>query len=266
MKNRNFNAQRFVNLFKHDLLINYKLYGIVTAGVWLIVLLILVLSMANHYRNFSFDNYLASWIPIMIVGGAISVSSAFAGTKNKVELTSYLMLPGSALEKFIVQVLVRFILFYLMLVTIYRIDAHVARWFVHTIDFDEPIYIAKFNFETVFEPMLKDLSKTNLEYLVTGAIGTVVSFLFVSAIHFNKFKLFKGLLALMVIVFGFVCLAVVCSHIFLPERTQGFEVATIDYYIMEGLHIVEFYFNILLCTTPFILLGLAYYLFKEKEV
>ncbi|MCL3782422.1 hypothetical protein EMN47_18730 [Prolixibacteraceae bacterium JC049] len=266
MLSRYFNPKRFARLYRHDMLMNYKMYGMFLLAISIIIFGALFFIMLDRYHNFGLNRYMPFLIMTIIFGGILSITTAFPMTKNKVSLTSFLMQPASIFEKFMVQFLNRIVFFFPLLLIIFWIDAHLAQGIVSMFEFPRDVNIADFSYGEVWNT--RDFVKAREEalWLLIGMFWTIVSFAFMGSTIFNRYKLFKVLIFFGLVVFVGVCYSVVLSHIFLPGRTTGFEVEMISYKIYGETYNVELFAYLFASLSSLFLLPLAFYKLKEKEV
>lgn len=266
MLNRYFNPKRFARLYRHDMMMNYKMYGMFTLAISIVIFCVLCIGMSQMYYRFDMSEYIPPLCMSIIFGGILSVTTAFPMTKNKEALTGYLMQPASMFEKFMVQFINRIILFFPLLLIIFWLDAHLAKGIISMFEFKREVAISSFSFKDIWE--LREFVRDREEALwfIVGMFSTIVSFAFMCSTIFNRYKLFKTLILFGVIVLAMMCYSVILSHIFLPGRTSGFEVEMVFYQLYEDMWNIEFFVTLFACCSSFFLLPMAFYKLKEKQV
>ncbi len=265
-----FSFKRFARLLRYDIATNYKFYGLFLGGIAIVLLFGLFLNMYNivEYKEYEFRNYFP-WLFALVIGvGVLSVSTAFPATKNKVALAGYLMLPASIFEKYLVQFMVRVVFLIPILLLIFWIDAQIARKMVQLV-WEEPILgFNAFSYSIFYQKVVNPIWEVKgLWYLLIVGIVSLIGFLFCMATFFNRYKVFKVMIAYSVVGFLFLLSLSIFSHLFFPEETKYFlDVRIHTYFVTKEWVNIAIFFTVLLTVLPFLLFPIGYFKLKEKEV
>lgn len=262
-QNKYFNLNRFVKLFRNDLLIHRKTYLFATLGL-AIGLYIFTFFMMKNSRNFSSNNYIPLMIFYMMAIGAI-VGNSFPAFIDQIKTSNYLLAPGSSFEKFMVQFVIRIVLFIPLAMFLFWIDTYLAKASLiplPALGFDPAIHVADFHFAEIFKPIPKLRDKI----VVVLSIFSAVCLLFAGSVYFRRFALIKTLVVVGATVLTVMLSLVVFSHLFYPEVTHGWDINLKTYHVTEDLFNVQIFAYIVGCLTWFFFLALAYFKLKEKEV
>ncbi|MEN8122680.1 MAG: hypothetical protein ABFS35_20230 [Bacteroidota bacterium] len=264
--NRYFNFKRFFRLFRQDILLNYKTYGYYIAGIAIALLFVLMFGILVN-RSFNFNHYLPIFIFFMLIAGVVGVTTAFPLTKTQTGMSSFLLQPASHFEKFMVQFIVRIVILFPFLIIIFWIDAHLAKSILTIFEVERALNAELFNYTDMINYIFKNV-KDNGELIpvILLSVFSIVSFAFAGSVYFNRYKMFKTLIAFGLLVFVTIVFAVVLSHIFYPSRVQGFELEMNTYKIFWDLYNTQFYFYVVGVLSSLFLLPFAFYKLKEKEV
>lgn len=262
-QNKYFNLNRFVKLFRNDLLIHQKTYLFAILGL-AIGLYIVTYFMMRTTMHFSSNNYIALMMFFLMSVGAI-IGNSFPAFTDQIKSGNYLLAPGSIFEKFIVQFAIRIILFIPLALLIFWIDTHLAKATlipVPSLGFNPSVNIVDYQFSDLFKPIphLRD------KIVVGISIFSTLCILFAGSIYFRRFALIKTLVFIGVSVFTVILTLVLFSHLFFPEITHGWDINLKPYYISEDLYNIQLFAYVVGSLTWLFFLALAYFKLKEKEV
>ena len=262
--NKFFNFNRFYHFLSYDLRMNGKRYLSFLAGGIVIFYLIMLISMSNARSNFTHSDYIPLFL-LGILGLGIYIGSAFPELSNKIKTGNYLLLPASTLEKMTSQFLVYIVFGCILFLLIFWMDTFLAKWTVLQMESiqQREITFVDFQYFELFKVM--GISSFGLKYLTVMTIVSGGLFLFAARLFFKRFALVKSAIALIAVIFSFVCYMVLFSHIFYPE-TEGFNIKLPSYELTKDLYNVQLYFYILVFPLWMFFLPLAYYKLKEKQV
>ena len=263
-QNKYFNPGRFYRLFENDLLIHKKTYLSILIGLLIGVYGITLSGMWNRYNPIIIENFYIPNFMFLMLGILIFISSSFPDMKNRVTINSYLLLPASTLEKFLVQFVTRIILLIPIAMILFWVAIYLAKASLipdPSINFD-PSKIQDFNFRDLFKYVPKFRDKV---FIVSG-IFSVACALFAGATHFNRFALVKTVIVSAILGFAVYFLLVVFSHIFYPIETHGFEVHLDVYKISGDITNINLCLYLVSSISWLFFLPLAYFKLKEKEV
>src|SRR6187402_2411071 len=114
--NSYFNFKRFTHLLKQDLLINKTKYLLALLGLGLVTYILSYWFLNSNkenmirYEYLNNQNYLISFTFYILLVGVI-IGTSFPDLSDKIKTINYLLNPGSALEKLLLQFLIRIGLF-----------------------------------------------------------------------------------------------------------------------------------------------------------
>ncbi|PID89048.1 MAG: hypothetical protein CSB01_04065 [Bacteroidia bacterium] len=265
-----FSFKRFARLLRYDIATNYKFYGLFMGGITLFLSAILTFSMFRSVR--SGEYYHIEYIPwffLFVIGvGVIGIATAFPATKNKVSLAGYLMLPASIFEKYLVQFIIRVVLLVPILFFIFWATAQINREIVLLIYDGQIEQFDAFNYSSFYQEVLESIFDVKgLWYLLIIGIVSIIGFLFCMATFFNRYKVFKVMIAYSVVGFLFLLSLSIFSHLFFPEETKYFlDVRIHTYFITKEWVNVAIFSAVLFTGLPFLLYPIGYFKLKEKEV
>ncbi|MGQ8338121.1 hypothetical protein ACUNWD_16335 [Sunxiuqinia sp. A32] len=263
-QNKYFNPGRFARLFKHDLLINQKIYFFAIAGIGIAIYLLSYFIMLQNRGGFlTTDSYVPLMLFYMMGLGAL-IGNSFPALKNQIKTSSYLLYPGSTFEKFMVQFVIRIVLLIPIAFGLFWIGTHLAKatmFLVHQPGTD-PNNIIDFNYSYLLEDVPTLLDKT----FVVFSIFSFATVLFAGAVWFKRFSLVKTLI-ITGLMFGVYLLTFVFfSHIFFSDKVVGFDIYINQYKVAKDLHNIQVLLYSVGVLSWLFLLPLAYFKLKEKEV
>jgi hypothetical protein len=184
-----------------------------------------------------------------------------------VKTGNYLLLPASTFEKVLTQFLINIVLGSILFVLLFYLDIHLARW---TMQLKESVQSGSVVIEEFQVSMLyKGVGATNTfwgKLFFVMFIFSTGTFLFSVRLFFQRFALVKSIICGIGLLFFAFCLLVLYSHLFYPEKVEGFNLSLNDYEVCIGVTNYQmfvytiFYFAWLFC------LPLAYFKLKEKQL
>lgn len=263
-QNKYFSQGRFARLFRNDLLINQKIYLFALVGIGIAIYaftyLIIRTNGGGFYRH---DDYIPLILIYLMAIGAL-IGTAFPALNNQIKTSNYLLAPGSTFEKYMVQFVIRIVLFVPIALVIFWIGVHLAKAsMIPNPRFNiDPSKIQDFHFSDLFKsvPTLRD------KIIIVISIFSMASILFAGSVWFNRFALVKTLIVSGITVFVTICSFVLLSHIFYPAETHGFDVHNVSYKIGEELYNTQLAAYLLGGLSWLFFLPLGYFKLKEKEV
>ena len=268
-----FDFSRFFKLLKFDFSFNAKKY-LAFIGVLFIVLFFVDLILINSGSSFRTlennnveyffrkSNYQFSFIIAFLIVMIVVVSTAFPAFRKRESTASFLLLPAATLEKFLVEFLIRIIIFCALYIVIFWTDFKLASIAYKAFGFKNNISIPSFGFFDFYSGEINLLDKT----VITLSIFSFTTYLFANASHFKKNAILKTIILLGC--FGyFIFLVNVClSHLFLPNEANGFEVKIFNRDLENGLNTVQFCVYIIGTLSSLFFLPFTYFKLKEKQV
>jgi len=274
--NNFFNFNRFVLLMKQDLLIHRKKYVLTLTGLGLVTYLL------AYWFLFVNKSSLASFagrinelymvcFAFFMMGVGVAVGTAFPELKDKIKTANYLLTPGSAFEKFLVQFMIRIGLFVPMALGIFWIVIRLAKAslipeMLFGNQFFDPTLISNFEFRLLVTyghnnemwPLWEIMS-------VFVGIFSYGTYLFAGASYFKSYALIKSVVFSILVFFGCILLFVLLSHVFYPEETHGFNVQLESFPVTEDIGSIELAVLLLAVISWIFFLPVTYFKLKEKE-
>lgn len=259
--NKFFSPRRFGLLLQNDLLLNYKMYLLTLAGGAVVTFLFIYyrLYRASDFRGHNYDEYFA----FFMLGVGALVGLSFVDLSDKRKIGSYLMLPGSTFEKYMVQFFVRVIVLVPLALLIFWVDARLARFSVLHTDpvFPTKILIEPFDYSHIWQSFGDNTSERLALILIFFSLG---SWLFSVRILFRRFSLAKTILSGVAVGYLLACVFVLFSHLFYPE-TKGFDVLLPIYFVFPDIVNMQLYTYLIGWFSWLFLLPFGYFKLKEKE-
>jgi len=261
--NKYFNPKRFANLFRNDLLINQKTYLFTLAGLGIAIYALSYFFMRVN-NGFQRSNEYIPLLVFYLMGIGVVIGTSFPALSNQIKTSNYLLTPGSTFEKYLVQFVIRIVIFIPLALIIFWIGTHLAKASqIPNLErgFD-PSKITDYHFKDLFQHIhgFRD------QLIVVLSIFSTASVLFAGSVYFNRFALVKTLIVSGIVIGAVVCSFVLFSHIFYPSETHGFDVRLKTYKITETLYNVQLAAYLLGGLSWIFFLALAYFKLKEKEV
>jgi hypothetical protein len=258
MKSDTFNLKRFLRLLRADLALNA---GWILPGAAVFFWAMIV---GSFFRGFlTTDTPIAPYfyISMLFFGGIILTSLSFAELGDQKKEHAYLLLPGSAFEKFLSRYILTSWIFMAGILLVYSVFIVIARG-VYPLFSDQP-----FSFSACFD--LK-LGRTLYYYPLIHPV------FFLGAVYFRKQALLKTAVAVIALPIILVCFQILLTRIlyhnsvFLPENHfRGFFFPLLashwDFWIIDARDIPWLLSLWLFPALPPALLIVGYIRFKERE-
>jgi hypothetical protein len=199
MSNNIFSKRRFLLLFKQHFIHNSQFLMLSTVayiGVIFIVLSLAQITNELHpHRLDSFQGFLAGFVTVF---GILYVGHSFPAFRSKESTISYLMVPASALEKFVFEVVSRIGIILLTLPLLYWVVFHLQGYLfaMFTVEPFEAVGIH-------YLVMIDENVPAIVYLLVTSGILFALSLAFTGSATFAKQPLVKSLFAVALAVMFF---------------------------------------------------------------
>jgi hypothetical protein len=261
-QNKYFSPGRFAHLLRNDWLINQKTYLFTLAGISIASYALMYYAMITT-KHVTINQY-TGFIVFSLVCIGFVIGTAFPALTNQNKASRYLLMPGSILEKYLVQFLIRIVIFIPVALFIFWISAHLAKASLipdPEIGFDPEACIADFSFKSLFNSLYyKDIAP------ILFGIFSGYSLLFAGSVYFKRFALPKTLIFLGIIVGTMFLSFIVFAHLFFPESANKFNVTFPVYKISSDTENIKLFLYIIFGCPWLFFLPLAYFKLKEKEV
>jgi hypothetical protein len=125
--NQIFNFNRFGRYAQSAMIMHYRqlllLIGAVSASLFLYVLIITNTAMEG---NWELNDWRAMFFTTFSIGGIMYVGYAFSPLRKKEKTIKFLLIPASTLEKFIYELIEKFLLFWLLFPTLFYVFGNLA--------------------------------------------------------------------------------------------------------------------------------------------
>lgn len=261
--NYSFSTMRFFLLCKQSLIINKKLIGISLAGFMgtLFIALILFQS-ADHFNNWKNENYMNTFAFLFFSLGIIYSSLSFPAFRSKEKSMAYLMLPTSASEKYVFELLTRIVLFIFVMPLLFWIVANLEGAVVNYIIPEMKNY--KFSFGEGLS-VITDQDKIGgwVKFAIVQGCLFVFITPFVGASHFSKSPLLKTMFTLSIIVAGY---ALFTFLLVKGLNLEKYEPSNGRVLFIHNQHEALISLSIGTTVINLCFLAIAFFRLKEKEV
>jgi hypothetical protein len=198
----------------------------------------------------------------------IIIGNAFPDFNNKITAANYILLPASALEKFLSQFLIRVVLTTSLFVVMYWLDAYLARYCILWTDKASMggAMIEEFSYSEVFSKSITTVSKISIYF----TIFSLMSFMFAMRLFFTRYAVVKTLFSGILLIAGFILVFLSYASIFYfffsEEMTWMMVIEMKGYKICHDLLNVQLYPYCVAFISWIFFLSTGYYKLKEKQV
>ena len=270
---QHFSFKRFYEYLKFDILSNLKKY-FTFIGVLVIVLLLIDFysikngssfrATENGIREYFFrsSTYQGLYVSTFLMTIVLVVGSSFSAFRKNDSTTSYLLVPVSILEKYLVEFFLRIVVFSLLFTVVFWLEFKLAASIYNFLNVEYFTEIPSFGFFDIFPKNMNPLDKK----AISLSILSFASFLFASATFFKKNVILKTILLVGVFGLATFLFSVLLSHLFLPNQVSGFQVRVFDRYLENRLNTIQLCVYVIGTFSSFFLLPLGYFKLKEKQV
>ncbi len=261
--NQLFSFQRLMQLGKQSFIINKKLIGITLAAFSGILFFALFLMQSNsHFVNWDNKDSIVTFIALFFVMGIMYSSLAFPAFRSKEKSMTYLMLPTSAAEKFVFEILVRIFAFIFLMPLFYWLVANIEGLVVHS--FIPELTNYKFSFSgTLAEWENQGKFEGWARLLAIQGILFVFISSFTGASHFSKSPLLKTILTFSLILAGY---GIFSYLLFKGFNLREYHPSDDRILFISNKNTALEVSAILSTILNIILLSVAWFKLKEKEV
>jgi len=257
--NKYFNAKRFWNLFRNDMMINHKRYLFVVLGIAIAFFLYFVWDMnRNAEYGYQMNSYEGPFAFLLMGMGAI-IGMAFPDLSEKKNTCNYLLLPASIFEKYVIQFLIYFVLFAFLAFSIFWIDTRLARFTMLHLNFIHVAKIDLFSFTASYQ-----YQSTLDNIMMCMAVFSMGVFLFVSRLFFKRFALVKSLILAVGLFYTLYAVMLFLTQIFYPEYpTYDYHVNDFD--LIKDISCRQLCVYIMASLSWLFLLPIGYHKLKERQ-
>lgn len=199
MSNNIFSRKRFLLLFRQHFIHNSQFLLLSTVAYVGVIFIVLSLSqVANDLRPHRLDSFQGFLVGFVTVFGILYVGHSFPAFRSKESAIGYLLMPASALEKFLFELVSRIGIILLTLPLLYWVIFHLQGYLfaIFTVE----------NFEAVgihYLVTIDDNVPALVYGLITSGILFALSLAFTGSAMFTKQPLVKSLFAVAVTVMFF---------------------------------------------------------------
>lgn len=250
MKTNNFfDPVRFFGLLKQDLLFNYKFYLSFLIGLNIGIYVFSYLLIRNANPSTPYYMFAYSYLQDILLGAMIIfIGISFPAFRNQTNTSYYLLTPGSAFEKMLVQFVIRFLLFIPLAMILLRlgISLAIASMVPDPKSGFDPLFVESFNFRAYFI----DSGFFRLRAMRDLAMLFLV---FAGSVYFGRYAVVKTLVVMLGLPVG---LFLIGGKIYWTKIYTDY---LIGYNFIAGLTPVLI--GILLFSLPW-----TYFILKEKEL
>lgn len=259
MSNNRFSLKRFQLLFKQHFIHNSQFLLLATgAYVGVIFIVLSIAQIGNDFEPHGVSHFQDLMAVFVTVFSVLYVGHSFPAFRSKESTISYLMIPASALEKFVFEFVSRVGLILLTLPLLFWITFNLQGYFF-TIFIDQV-------FESVGVQYLVKIDNNVpvlIYCLVTGGVLFGLSLAFTGAAMFDKQPLVKSLFAVAMVVMFFGGYSyIVVEHVGVGRYNPPDTMLLIP---MDEVQALTFFTVVLFAATA-VMLFVAYCKLKEREV
>lgn len=269
--NNYFNFKRFSDLLKQDLLINKTKYLLAILGLGLVTYILSYWFLNSNKENMiRYDyvinqNYLISFTFYMLLVGVI-IGTAFPDLSDKIKTSNYLLNPGSALEKLLLQFLIRIGMFVPIALIIFWICIRLAKASLTPgLSGLDPAAIPYFEFRFLITRSPDTIWDTWQILFAIFGLFSYGAYLFAGAAYFKRYALVKTVIVSIVILLFSISFSTFLSHIFYSQETHGFEIQLKEFAVTKHWSSLELFFLTLSMLSWIFFLTIAYFKLKERE-
>jgi hypothetical protein len=257
-----FNINRFGLMVKQSLIHNYRMLIISLVGFCGgLFMLLLIIQAMNEFETWTKDAFSATFITIFIATGLLYTGNSFPGLRTREKSYSYLLTPASALEKFLLELISRIVLFIVMIPLLYWVIFNAEGYLLQVLS-------SRFHFtpHSLAEiPLIQVPENSSIRYwaaVMPFALGLLIFTLpFAGTTVFMKYPLPKTLFSVAIIFFFHLFLVYFFLEI-LDWASNGPKDGRI--LGMDGEGAIKF-FTIYAMVANVVLLAASYYKLKERE-
>ena len=255
-----FNPTRFSKYFSYNLSIHYKAYFITC------IILLIGLVCTNYIylcinHEYKANTHVTIYTLSYCLSAILVIGTGFPELRTKSKTIYFLTIPASIFEKYLVQFFIRIICFTIIYHILFWVSLKFAHHFYMLTDYNKHYIIYDYS---IFSSIKQ--AAPQVMYLIVLFIITLCLFLFAGSAIYRKHALFKTVFSVMTFLFGIYILLLIYSHIFNPEVTHGFYPELQPRNVYQEYNTMVILMIAISCITNILLLPLAYFKLKEKEL
>jgi hypothetical protein len=260
--NITFSFQRFMLLCKQSLIINKKLIGISVGGFsGTLFIILMVNQIGSNFTNWDNKDFMGTFAFLFFSLGIVYASLSFPAFRSKEKSMAYLLLPASAPEKFIFELVNRIIVFIILMPLLFWVVANLEGTVAHYFVPDFKNY--RFSFvETLSEITNKDQSDGWAKFACIQGFLFLFIVSFTGASHFSKAPLIKTIFAFPLLAAGYALFTYLLVKIM---NLKGFHPVNDKVLFISNTHEAIIFAGIAVTAINLCLLSIAYFRLKEKE-
>jgi len=257
-----FSIKRFFLLCKQSLIINKKLIGISFGGFSGILFIVLMLNqIGSNFTNWDNKDFMGTFAFLFFSLGIVYAGLSFPAFRSKEKSMAYLLLPASAPEKFVFELVNRILVFIILMPLLFWIIANLEGTVTH-------YFVPGFkNYRFSFVEALSKITNQD-QFDGWAGFGCVqgVLFLFIvsftGASHFSKAPLIKTIFAIPLLAAGYALFTYLLVKIM---GLKGFHPENDKVLFIGNAHQAIIFAGIAVTVVNLCLLSIAYFRLKEKE-
>ncbi|TGV02378.1 hypothetical protein [Flavivirga rizhaonensis] len=262
MKNH-INFKRLYLTLKYDLKLNFKTYSAFVIVLFIVLFFINTIILIKR-TELDIKGYNTYYFLSYFVCGFVSICTSFPLLRGKSKKMTFLMLPASNLEKFLVQFIIRIILFSGVFVLLFWLDFKLTRA-IYTLFEEVKPQIENFGIFTSFHSLFNVKFYSGLFAFIVW----LIVFLFANSTVFSKNTIFKTVISISIISICVLLYFVFLSNVFYHEESERlFFISENHPYTIEflGVNSTRLFTSIFLIGSSILMLLFSFYKLKEKEV
>lgn len=262
MSSNLFNGKRFLQLCKQHFLHHNQLFIMATvAYIGAIFIVLSITQIGNNLQPHNLDIFQGFLIAFVSFFGILFIGHSFPAFRSKESTINYLMIPGSLMEKLIMEFVFRIGVMILALPLLYWFTFHLQGYFFNLFT-SQPFEaiglhnIAKVDVEEGEFPQL-------ILLMIISAIFLSFILAFTGAAMFSKQPLVKSLFSVAIIIIFYVGYSyLILEHLNVGEYMPPEEMFLVPLTESNGLLFISTFFMV----TSIFMLCVTYLKLKEKEV
>lgn len=201
--NNTFSLPRFFQLAKQSFVHNQKLILLTMVGFCgaLFILFFLIQLSNNLEQGTDPEIFIPAFMVIFVGGGILFTGNAFPGFRAKEKTISYLMLPASSFEKYLLELLSRLVVLFIVVPALF--------WLIfHFEGFVFQIFYSKASFEMMELGKIPEMTPLDPDMqgwfapFISGVIFMGFLIAFTGAAHFERYPLVKTLAIVALLIFS----------------------------------------------------------------